>query len=170
MKKGASFDLYDNIPEDMRIYLQNYGFNFSKKMCDFAVSMMKTKEGKITPIPKEKYDELLKLYGIELEKDNGYNGLYVLHMAKADYWGTVISSEDQLAKFIKAYIDDPDYPSTEKAFRHFLADMYGFVVNAHVSIRLGVFAFYDSKPSSVHVRLVWSISLLEDFLIPQYLK
>ena len=26
MKKGASFDLYDNIPEDMRIYLQNYGF------------------------------------------------------------------------------------------------------------------------------------------------
>lgn len=31
MKKGASFDLYDNIPEDMRIYLQNYGFNFSKK-------------------------------------------------------------------------------------------------------------------------------------------
>ena len=68
MKKGASFDLYDNIPEDMRIYLQNYGFNFSKKMCDFAVSMMKTKEGKITPIPKEKYDELLKLYGIELEK------------------------------------------------------------------------------------------------------
>ena len=115
MKKGASFDLYDNIPEDMRIYLQNYGFNFSKKMCDFAVSMMKTKEGKITPIPKEKYDELLKRYGVELEKDNGYNGLYVLHMAKADYWGTVITSEDQLAHFIKAYIDDPDYPSTEKA-------------------------------------------------------
>jgi hypothetical protein len=126
MYKGASFDLYDNIPEDMRIYLQNYGFNFSKKMCDFAVSMMKTKEGKITPIPKEKYDELLKRYGVELEKDNGYNGLYVLHMAKADYWGTVITSEDQLAHFIKAYIDDPDYPSTEKAFRHFLADMYGF--------------------------------------------
>lgn len=37
-------------------------------MCDFAVSMMKTKEGKITPIPKEKYDELLKRYGVELEK------------------------------------------------------------------------------------------------------
>lgn len=32
----------------------------------------------------------------------------------------------QIFSLIKAYIDDPDYPSTEKAFRHFLADMYGF--------------------------------------------
>lgn len=24
------------------------------------------------------------------------------------------------------FSSDPDYPSTEKAFRHFLADMYGF--------------------------------------------
>lgn len=126
MGKGVSFDLYDNIPEDMRAYLQNYGFNFSKKMCDFAVSMMKNNEGKVTPIPKEKCEELLKRYGVELEKDNGYNSLYVLTMAKADYWGTVITSEEQLAKFVKSYIDDPDYPSTEKAFRHFLADMYGF--------------------------------------------
>lgn len=39
MKKGASFDLYDNIPEDMRIYLQNYGFNFSKKKCVIGQSL-----------------------------------------------------------------------------------------------------------------------------------
>lgn len=31
-------------------------------------------------------------------------------------------------------------------------------------------AFYDSKPSSIYVGLVWCVSLLEDFLIPQYLK
>lgn len=128
MDKGISFDVWDNVPEGMRNYLQNYGFNFSKKMCDFAVSLMKTKEGKITPIPKEKSEELFKRYGIELEKDNGYNSLYVLNMAKADYWGNVLTTEEQLAKFVKAYIDDPDYPSTEKAFRHFLADMYGFGV------------------------------------------
>lgn len=54
-----SFDVFDRIPEKMRAYLSNYGFNFSKKMCDWAVSMMETKEGKITPIPKEKVDELL---------------------------------------------------------------------------------------------------------------
>lgn len=128
MKKGASFDLYDNIPEDMRVYLQNYGFNFSKKMCDFAISMMKTKEGKVTPIPKEKVDELLAKYNINLEKDNGYNSVYVCNMAKADYMGSSIPNEQYLAMFIRDYIDDPDYPSTEKAFRHFLADMYGFGV------------------------------------------
>lgn len=128
MHKGASFDLYDSIPEDMKKYLGNYGFNFSKKMCDFAVSMMKTKEGKITPISKEKLEDLLKKYAVTVENDNGYNAVYCINMARADYWGTVITSEDQLAKFVKAYIDDPDYPTTEKAFRHFLADMYGFSI------------------------------------------
>ena len=60
MDRNMSFDVFDRIPEKMRAYLSNYGFNFSKKMCDWAVSMMETKEGKITPIPKEKVDELLK--------------------------------------------------------------------------------------------------------------
>jgi hypothetical protein len=128
MYKGASFDLYDNIPEDMRIYLQNYGFNFSKKMCDWAVSMMKTKEGKITPITKEKLDELLKRYNVTLEKDNGYNAVYAVNMARADYMGSSIQNEQMLALFVKDYIDDPDYPSTEKAFRHFFADMMGMGV------------------------------------------
>ncbi len=125
MNKGASFDLYDNIPEDMKRYLGNYGFNFSKKMCDWAVSMMKTKDGKITPISKEKVDELLNKYNISLEKDNGYNSVYVANMGKADYLSRSVPNENQLALFIKDYIDDPDYPSTEKAFRHFFADMMG---------------------------------------------
>lgn len=125
MNKGASFDLYDNIPEDMKRYLGNYGFNFSKKMCDWAVSMMKTKDGKITPISKEKVDELLNKYNISLEKDNGYNSVYVANMGKADYLSRSVPNENYLALFIKDYIDDPDYPSTEKAFRHFFADMMG---------------------------------------------
>ena len=29
---NTSFDVYDNIPEEMRTYLQNYGFNFSEKL------------------------------------------------------------------------------------------------------------------------------------------
>ena len=70
---NTSFDVYDNIPEEMRTYLQNYGFNFSEKMCDWAISMMKTKEGKITPITKDQVTAMLKKYNITLEKDNGYN-------------------------------------------------------------------------------------------------
>lgn len=57
---NTSFDVYDNIPEEMRTYLQNYGFNFSEKMCDWAISMMKTKEGKITPITKDQVTAMLK--------------------------------------------------------------------------------------------------------------
>lgn len=31
MDKGISFDVWDNVPRDMRAYLQNYGMNFNKK-------------------------------------------------------------------------------------------------------------------------------------------
>lgn len=65
---NTSFDVYDNIPEEMRTYLQNYGFNFSEKMCDWAISMMKTKEGKITPITKDQVTAMLKKYNITLER------------------------------------------------------------------------------------------------------
>ena len=82
-----SFDIWDRVPENMKAYLSNYGFNFSKKMCQWAVSMMKTKEGNITPITKEKLDELLKRYNVTLEKDNGYNAVYAVNMARADYMG-----------------------------------------------------------------------------------
>lgn len=122
---NTSFDVYDNIPEEMRTYLQNYGFNFSEKMCDWAISMMKTKEGKITPITKDQVTAMLKKYNITLEKDNGYNCVYVANMAKADYFGKSIPNEQYLAAFIRDYIDDLDYPTTEKAFRHFFADMMG---------------------------------------------
>ena len=53
-----SFDIYDRIPEDMKAYLSNYGFNFSKKMCEWAVSKMKAKNGKITPMTKEDVEAL----------------------------------------------------------------------------------------------------------------
>lgn len=120
MRKETSFDVYDTMPKEMRAYLSNYGFNFNKKACDFAVSLMKDKNGKITPIPKEKFDELMTKYGIKLENDNGYNGVYALNMAKADFYGSSIQNEQQLAIFVKDWIDDVD-GSTEKSFRYFFA-------------------------------------------------
>lgn len=121
----TSFDIYDNIPDEMKAYLQNYGFNFSEKMCKWAVSMMQTENGKITPISRDEVITLLNKYGITLKKDNGYNSTYVANMCKADYLNESVPNEQYMALFIKNYIDDPDYPSTEKAFRHFFADMMG---------------------------------------------
>ena len=64
-------DTHENFPAGFREYLENYGWHFSKKMCEFAVSRMKDRNGKkIEPYSKDKVDALLKQYGIELKKDN----------------------------------------------------------------------------------------------------
>jgi hypothetical protein len=41
----ARLDNYEVKPAGMDNYLQNYGWHFSKKMCEWAVSMMKGREG-----------------------------------------------------------------------------------------------------------------------------
>ena len=119
-----SFYIYDRIPEDMKAYLSNNGFNFSKRMCEWAVSKMKPRSGKLAQMGKEEVDALLKKYGVTLEQDNGYNSVYVANMCRADYFGSSIPNDQYLALFIKDFIDDPD-GSEEKAFRHFFADCMG---------------------------------------------
>lgn len=34
-------DIRDRRPEEMEVYLSNFGWHFNKKMCEFAVSLMK---------------------------------------------------------------------------------------------------------------------------------
>ena len=69
-------------------------------------------------------EELLKKYGIKLEKDAGYDCVYVANMAKADYYKSSITDESHLALFLKDYIDDPDgYDGLP--FTRFYADCIG---------------------------------------------
>ena len=75
----------------MEVYLSNFGWHFNKKMCEFAVSLMKKlnpssgKKERIEPISKEKVDELLTRYGIKLENNVLYDYVYVANMGKADF-------------------------------------------------------------------------------------
>ena len=102
-------DTHENFPAGFREYLENYGWHFSKKMCEFAVSRMKDRNGKkIEPYSKDKVDALLKQYGIELKKDKGYDCVYVCNMALADYFGSSIPNPQYLAMFIRDYINDED--------------------------------------------------------------
>lgn len=39
--RRESLDIYDERPREMKAYLSNLGWHFNKKMCDFAVSLMK---------------------------------------------------------------------------------------------------------------------------------
>ena len=119
-----------NFPSGMREYLDVYGWHFSKKMCEWAVSMMRRKNtatGKSEPVDyvdKEKVDEILKKNNVKLENDIAYDSVYTFSMARTDYLKSSITDEAHLALFVKDYLDDEDgYP--EIAFTRFYADCIG---------------------------------------------
>lgn len=121
---------YDNFPSGMREYLDTYGWHFSKKMCEWAVSKMKKKNpttGKSEPIDyvdKEKVEEILKKNNINLENDIAYDKIYVFNSGRADYLKSSITDEMHLAMYVKDVMDDEDgYP--EMPFTRFYADCIG---------------------------------------------
>lgn len=114
-------DNYEMKPAKMAEYLQNYGWHFSKAMCEWAVSKMKDRQGnKLVPWGKKEVDDLLKRFGVELKHDEGYDAVYVANMARADYYGSSIADDLHLAKFVKDYLDDVD-GSESRAMDEFYA-------------------------------------------------
>ena len=98
----------------MRAYLRNYGYSFSKRAGEYAVSQMKRKNnatGKlenIEPYSKDKAEELLSKNGVTLENNVGYNFVYVMNMILADRWKSSVEDELHLCKAVKDEIDDVD--------------------------------------------------------------
>ena len=132
MKHRVPFDMYEveMMPAEMKAYLRNYGYSFSKKACEFAVSQMKRenkatgKLEKIEPYSREKVEELMSKFGVKLENNIGYNFVYVLNMSLADYWKESIEDEQHLVKHVKAIIDDVD-DNPDNLFRMWIAKMDG---------------------------------------------
>ena len=120
-------DVYDYFPDGMTDYLSIYGWHFSKKMCEWAVSKMKAenkatgKKEPIKPLTKEEVEVLLTQAGVKLEKAKGYDHVYVANMCKADFLKSSIADETHLALFVKDYIDDPD-GYDDMSFTRFYAD------------------------------------------------
>lgn len=118
----------DFMPMEMKAYLRNYGFSFSKKACDYAVSLMKKenpstkKEEKIEAWSKEQVDEMLKKYNVTLENNVGYNATYVANMLKADMFKSSIVDEQRLALGVKDIIDDYD-ASPRLVFKKWITHM-----------------------------------------------
>ena len=96
----------------MEDYLEYNGWHFNKKMCDFATSRMYKMNGNRTefvkPFTKEQVDQLLAKYEMSIKNDKGYDAVFVMNMARADYWDSSIQDELHLVRFVKDYIDDPD--------------------------------------------------------------
>ena len=123
-------DSYDTYSSGMREYLSTYGWHFSKKMCEWAISRM-YKDGEenkpeqaIPNYTRERVDLLLKRFNLKLEKNKGYDDVYVANMCKFDFLGSSIDNEMKLAQFIKDYIDDAD-AYEGMPFTRFYADCIG---------------------------------------------
>ena len=121
-------DSYSDFPSGMKEYLSIYGWHFSKKMCDWAVSKMyKVQNGAkkyITPMTKEQVETLLFNSNISLKNAKGYDCTYIANMALADFMGSSITDEMHHAKYIKDVIDDPD-AYEGMPFTRFYADCIG---------------------------------------------
>ena len=116
---------YDEIPEGMKRYVNNYGCHFNRKLCDWATSQMYTmvngKKQYITPYTKEQVDALLRTNGIQVERNKLHDAAYVANMVKADFLGKSVPDEKHLAMYIKDMLDDPD-ADEGFVFNRFYAD------------------------------------------------
>lgn len=103
-------------------YIDQYGAHFNRKLYEWAVSMMRDRNGsKPSVLTREQATEWLKTQGVTLKNDKGYDSAYVYAMAKADYLGSSIKDNVHLALFVRDFLEDPDgYPT--KAFDHFVMD------------------------------------------------
>lgn len=102
--------MYDNRQTDKEIYIaENGGWHFNKKACDYAVQYLTGKDGKpIKPLSKEDVDAMLAKYGLKLEKNKGWDYVYVANMAKSDMSGSPLADEKSIAAYVKIVIDDAD--------------------------------------------------------------
>lgn len=130
-KTRTPLDLYDYelTPPAMKAYLRNYGFNFSKKACEYAVSLMKKIEGlpprkvTIAPWTKEKVAECFKKNGIILDGELNYNHVYLFNMATADHPKS-LPDERAICMFVKEAAEDVD-SNPDNIFRKWIISMDG---------------------------------------------
>ena len=103
---------YDEIPEGMKRYINNYGCHFNKKLCEEAVSRMyKEVNGKreyIKPYSKDDVERLLEEHKIEVKRNKLYDEVYVANMVKADFLWKSVPTEEHLAMYVRDIIDDAD--------------------------------------------------------------
>ena len=103
-------------------YTDQYGCHFSKKLYEWAVSMMRDRSGNpVKVMSKDDVDNFLKNNGVTLKNNKGHDAAYVRAMLFADCWGSSYTTEKQLALGVMNFLDDPDGSKT-KAFDHFVVD------------------------------------------------
>lgn len=135
MEYREPLDIYDMKPFEMVAYLRYNGWHFNNKLSEWASKRMKRKNtstDKLEPIEpwtKGQVDDLLARVGIKMENAVGADYVYVANMAKADFFKSSLSTEEDVAKFVKDMVDDPD-----QADGFILSRFYSDCVKAGVGI------------------------------------
>ena len=105
---NTDFTQYDIRPPEMINYLRYNGPHFTKRLCEYAVSLMSKGDEPFKKYKKDEVDRILKTYGIKLEYNRLYDYVYVSNMCSADFLGSSVPNEEYLAKYVKDVIDDKD--------------------------------------------------------------
>ena len=98
-------------PRAMSSYLMNNGWHFTKRMCEYAVSLMRKKNpvngqmDAVQMITKEQVDDLLKRNNVKLQNDVGHDAVYVANYGKHTLSKSV-PDEQHLAMYVKECVDD----------------------------------------------------------------
>ena len=127
MERRRLTDFDTQYPEAMLIYMRHNGPHFNRKLCEFAVSLMRKKDGqqeevKLKAYSREEVDNILKVHGVKVKNNQLYDYVYVANMCKADFLGSSVPDEHYLALYIKDVIDDID-AQDGFVFNRWYADM-----------------------------------------------
>lgn len=123
-------------PSAKEMYIAEMGWHFNERACQYAVQYLKDRNNKpIKPYSKEEVDELLKKQNVALEKNKGWDYVYVANMAKSDMDGSPLADDKSIANYIKIVIDDADAADGEimgcwyvkMIFRHIPVDWAMFL-------------------------------------------
>lgn len=123
-------DIRDDMPRDMKRYISEYGFHFTKRAYLYAADKMRKynaatgKLEKVEPYTKEQVDEILVKYSVKVENSEMYDYVYIAQMCRMDYLKSSVPDEQHLALFVKDTCGDPD-ASSETPFRRWMATMVG---------------------------------------------
>lgn len=111
------------LDKDFREYYKKHGPHFTQKLCEYAVSTMETKQGRISAFTKEVIEQKFAQQNIKLENNAAWDAVFVANMCKADFLGKSVPNDDyHLCMYIKDVIDDPDGYEGQPFFR-WLADI-----------------------------------------------
>lgn len=101
-------------PRAMAKYLYNNGWHFTKRMCEYAVSLMRKRNAvngqmeAVQMMTKEQVDEMLKRHNVKLQNDVGHDAVYVANHGKHKLLKSSIADEQHLALYVKDVVDAPD--------------------------------------------------------------